>query len=248
MDLRFQPTAKIRCEEEVMDGLPATCYKALRRLRRRCGKPAVLLSAIAVNTADYLGLWGWRQVYEGVDPYELPWYSPTADADLLLTVGKFAPKPGLALDLGSGPGVNALALASLGWSVTGIDIAPGAIRMAKEFARDLPKVHADFVLADLVRFRPRPNSLDLIYDWGCLHNLRAETWPKWIELVAGALKPTGLLIAKEHAYERSVGYRPHGFTETELRTLVGAHLKIISITKTRTRKLPALLLIARKAS
>jgi 2-polyprenyl-3-methyl-5-hydroxy-6-metoxy-1,4-benzoquinol methylase len=43
---------------------------------------------------------------------------------------------GSALDLGCGAGQNSTWLAELGWSVTGIDVAPSAIALAEQTARD----------------------------------------------------------------------------------------------------------------
>src|SRR5690349_9569016 len=44
--------------------------------------------------------------------------------------------PGTALDLGCGTGGDAIWLASLGWEVTAVDIAPAALSQAAEHAAE----------------------------------------------------------------------------------------------------------------
>jgi tellurite methyltransferase len=76
--------------------------------------------------------------------------------------------PGAALDLGCGPGRNALYLAERGWRVTAVDGSPFAIEKLRE--RD---AGIDARIADLERgeFQIQPDSYDLICD--CLYLQRA---------------------------------------------------------------------------
>ncbi|MDJ0791014.1 MAG: class I SAM-dependent methyltransferase [Acidimicrobiia bacterium] len=60
---------------------------------------------------------------------------------------------GSFLDLGCGAGQNSIWLAQRGWDVTGVDIAPSAIRLATEAARDM-NVTATFLVADLTEWIP----------------------------------------------------------------------------------------------
>src|SRR5262249_3906666 len=57
-------------------------------------------------------------------------------------------KPGTALDVGMGQGRNAIFLASLGWTVTGIDISDVGIRLARETAT-LRKLNIEAINADV---------------------------------------------------------------------------------------------------
>ncbi|MEH0110293.1 class I SAM-dependent methyltransferase [Tersicoccus sp. MR15.9] len=63
--------------------------------------------------------------------------------------------PGTALDLACGEGADAIWLAGLGWTVTGVDIAPTAVDRARRAAEDrgLGAV-ARFVAADLTKWEP----------------------------------------------------------------------------------------------
>lgn len=69
--------------------------------------------------------------------------------------------PGRALDLACGEGQNAIWLATLGWSVTGVDYSQVAIDKARDRA-NREGVEVDFVRADLLDFEPRPRSYDLV--------------------------------------------------------------------------------------
>jgi len=191
----------------------------------------------------------WEETYEGAAPEDLPWFSPTPDPDLLTALDKYAPNPGFALDLGSGPGIHAIALAKRKWKVTAIDIAPGAAKMARRFAKE-SGVDIDFITADILAYRPKPASYDLVHDRGFLHTLYSSSWSRWMDIVATALKPGGLLIAKEFQYNPVRFYGPRGLRESELRRILDARFAIMSIEKTRflgrAIKPAALLLIARR--
>lgn len=60
-------------------------------------------------------------------------------------------EPGRALDLGSGEGGDVIWLAERGWTATGVDISPTAVRRATEAARaaGISEDRAGFIAADL---------------------------------------------------------------------------------------------------
>jgi SAM-dependent methyltransferase len=176
----------------------------------------------------------WAAIYEGVKPEDLPWFSPTPDPDLQPTLERFAPRPGFALDLGSGPGIHAIALAERGWKVTAVDISPGAIRMASRFAQEAG-VKVDFRRANVLDFKPSPGSFDLVHDRGFLHTLDASEWPDWTDLVARALKPEGVLVAKEFIYNPRRHFGPRGFTKPELESVLDERFRIEDLEESRFR-------------
>src|SRR5665648_155705 len=191
----------------------------------------------------------WDDVYKGTKPEDLPWYFPLPDPDLLSTLKEYAKKPGQALDLGCGPGTHSIALAKQGWKVTALDISSGAIRMAERFARE-SGVEIDFKATDILAYIPQPASFDLVHDWGCLHALDPNKRPGWANLVATALRPGGLLIAKEFAPDPDAHFGPPGFTEKELRDILDERFVIEVLKKSEYRvrghKHAGFLLIARR--
>lgn len=70
-------------------------------------------------------------------------------------------EPGTALDLGCGQGRNALWLASLGFTVTGLDLSPVAVGQAEEMAAELG-VDATFKAVDLMAWDPEGQVWDLV--------------------------------------------------------------------------------------
>ena len=193
----------------------------------------------------------WKAIYEDARPEDLPWFSPTPDPDLSATLNKLNVKPGFALDLGSGPGVHAIALAKSGWKVTAVDISPGAIDMASQFAGEAG-VKIDFRNADVLSFHPMPSSFDLIHDRGFLHTLGPTKWREWTDLVAAALKPGGLVFAKEFIYNPDRRFGPRGFTKLELENVLDNRFRIESLEETTFRgprfAPAAFLLVARRES
>lgn len=191
----------------------------------------------------------WAATYEGARPEDLPWFSPTPDPDLVTALDRFAARPGVALDLGSGPGIHAIALAERGWTTTGVDISPGAIKMASRLAKEAG-VKIDFRMTNVLAFQPRPRSFDLVHDRGFLHTLDPSEWPVWVRLVATALKPGGLVMAKEFTYNPKRHFGPRGFTKSELQNVLDDRFKIESLEESSfpgPKIAPAaLLLIARR--
>ncbi len=78
--------------------------------------------------------------------------------------------PGRALDLGCGPGTNAVYMAKKGWEVSGVDFVGRAIRTARKKAKH-EGVFIDFRLDDVTRLKGISGPFDLILDIGCFHNL-----------------------------------------------------------------------------
>lgn len=101
--------------------------------------------------------------------------------------------PGRALDVGCGSGTSSIALAQAGWGVTGIDLAPRAIRLARQKAM-LAGVSVNFQVADFLRFRPEASSYDLVLDIGCFHGLTLPQRVDYLHKVERLLTPGGFWL------------------------------------------------------
>ena len=97
---------------------------------------------------------------------------------------------GKALDPGMGRGRNAIWLASLGWDVTGYDIAADALSIAQGYAKEAG-VKIKTIESSHEKFDFGENQWDLIV---CAYNFMDLTDPKWPPIIWRALKPSGLLV------------------------------------------------------
>lgn len=118
--------------------------------------------------------------------------------------------PGIALDLATGQGRNALYLASQGWQVTGVDAAEEGLRRAREqaLARNLA---LETIVADLDDWDPGADRYDLVT------LMYAGDHAKWIDKIKASLRAGGLVVVEGWAKESPDS--PAGFGEGQLAKL-----------------------------
>lgn len=97
----------------------------------------------------------WDERHGAGDPIELIEIDPSLEEEVVRLT------PGRALDLGSGAGGNAVWLTQRGWRVTGVDFSSVGLERARALAR-AHGVGVDWVLADLLEWRPQEASFDLV--------------------------------------------------------------------------------------
>src|SRR5690349_4368975 len=78
----------------------------------------------------------WEQLYQERPIESMPWFNPELDDDLKQALDALGLRDGSALDLGTGPGTQAMQLARRGFKVTAIDISGAAIRLARSKAEE----------------------------------------------------------------------------------------------------------------
>jgi SAM-dependent methyltransferase len=108
---------------------------------------------------------------------QVPFFVTKPDENLAACLDLGLIAPGRALDLGCGPGRNALYLASHGFEVDAVDLSPVAIAWARERAQEA-RADIGFRCGDafaLSAAAPSATDLggqyDLIVDSGCFHHL-----------------------------------------------------------------------------
>jgi SAM-dependent methyltransferase len=128
------------------------------------------------------------------------------------------PPFGHALDVGTGAGIWAIALARRGWQVTGIDNVPRALRRARERVR-ASGVEVRLVEGDVTRLRATGvgDGYHLVLDTGTFHGLEpAQRRAMGREIdAAAAPDATVLLIAWE---PKRRGPLPRGVGRAEIET------------------------------
>ncbi|MFE5710484.1 class I SAM-dependent methyltransferase [Streptomyces sp. NPDC056501] len=122
----------------------------------------------------------------------VPFFVAKPDENLVSYVEQgLLPVGGKVLDLGCGPGRNALHLASLGFDVTGVDLSPTAIAWAEERAREAGAENVTFVCGDAFSSPALDGPYDLVYDSGCFHHLPPHRRVSYLALLDRVLAPGG---------------------------------------------------------
>ncbi|POX44805.1 class I SAM-dependent methyltransferase [Streptomyces sp. Ru72] len=125
----------------------------------------------------------------------VPFFVAKPDENLVSYLERGLITPGRALDLGCGPGRNALHLAAAGFEVDAVDLSPAAVAWAEERAQqegaEVRFLCGDaFALADTELRGP----YDLIYDSGCFHHLPPHRRISYLALLERVLAPGGHLV------------------------------------------------------
>jgi SAM-dependent methyltransferase len=101
-------------------------------------------------------------------------------------------KPCRVVELGCGSGNDAVYLAAKEFQVTGIDIAPTALSMARDRARKAG-VTVTLLLADVLR-PPRLEPFDLAFDRGCYHEVRRDHAQAYVAALKQLVRPGGRVL------------------------------------------------------
>jgi SAM-dependent methyltransferase len=150
----------------------------------------------------------WDRAYR--DGRRPPWDLGAPAAELRKAVEEGTIRPGHALEVGCGSGTDAVYLASQGFKVTAVDIAPTALAIAEAKARTAG-VRVEWLLADVLAL-PDIGPFDFVYDRGCYHNVRYVDAAGFIEGLRRVSRPgTRCLIL---SLNRS---GPPGVTEERMR-------------------------------
>ncbi|WP_329115417.1 class I SAM-dependent methyltransferase [Streptomyces sp. NBC_01465] len=124
----------------------------------------------------------------------VPFFVAKPDENLVSYVDRGLVTPGRTLDLGCGPGRNALHLASLGFTVDAVDLSPAAVAWGEERAREAG-ADVRFLCGDAFALTLADGQLagpyDLIYDSGCFHHLPPHRRISYLALLDRVLAPGG---------------------------------------------------------
>lgn len=202
---------------------------ALAFLRRVPGSPAgeALLSRAAwaffnasMTESPLAALLRYETLYRQSEPGKLGWDAGAPDEELVRLVESGEARRGRALDLGCGRGHDAAFLARNGFTVTAIDISPSALAAARKQASGQGAAASiRFLCMDALDLRPRRSPYDLVCDRGFFHGLSNDDRERYLPLVAGALRPGGLLFLRVvKAGETAASDLPPPLKEEELRS------------------------------
>ena len=135
------------------------------------------------------------KIYRETPLEKIPWNVETPPEAVVELVRSGSIKPCKTVDLGCGAGNQAVYLAGMGFSVTGVDSSAEAIRLAGENA-EKKKVSCRFVVADVLGdLREIPDTFDFAYDWELLHHIYPEQRETYIANVQRLLNQGGKYLS-----------------------------------------------------
>ncbi len=159
----------------------------------------------------------WDTYYRENNVKEMPWYESNLDPDLNNEIKSRNLSRGKFLDLGTGPGTQAIQLSNLGFDVTGSDLSETAITKAKSLSDKV-----NFVIDDFLNSKLNENEFDFIFDRGCFHVFDIEQRPNYIVQIKRILGNNGILFLKCMSIEEKdlpEDKGPHKLSKSELKDL-----------------------------
>jgi cyclopropane fatty-acyl-phospholipid synthase-like methyltransferase len=142
---------------------------------------------------------------------------------------------GSVLDIGCGTGENALFLASRGHEVWGVDFIETAVAKARAKAAERA-VAATFRAGDALELGALGRTFDAAIDAGCFHTFSDEQRVRFVESLAGALRPGGVyhLLCFSDLEERP---GPRRLREDEIRAIFSPGFQVVELRRTRFESL-----------
>lgn len=150
----------------------------------------------------------WNKFYD--QPLDkIPWQNTQADwFKKLIDDGEIKGKS--ALDLGCGTGIKSIYLSKHGFEqVLGIDIAPKAVKIAKENSRrEKVSDKCNFLAHDIVDwgFINADKKFDLILDWAALHCLEPSQRINYAQNIAKHSRPGSFVLIRTFSSDTGKEY------------------------------------------
>lgn len=165
---------------------------------------------------------------------DLPWDIKRPDKNLVEAVDKFEIKPCKTLDVGCGTGDNVIWLVQKGFEVTGADISPEAIKIAKEKINQA-KVKANLVTSDFFKEEILEQPFHFIFDRGCFHTFDEKKVRKaFAKRVYDELEEDGLWLTLMGNYDDGrLDFGPPKRTALDIVLATEEYFEILSLTQSR---------------
>jgi len=173
---------------------------------------------------------GWEARYQETPVEGLPWFHAGLDPDIKKSLDTLKLSDGAAaLDLGCGPGTQALALTACGFSVTASDISRTALESAKKLAES-ENADIDFHVDNILDSK-LDGPFDLIIDRGVFHCFADEDHRQaYLATLRRLLAPGGILLLKcFHKDESSEMGPPGRYNETDIRGFFGHGFALLRV-------------------
>jgi len=134
---------------------------------------------------------GWDDYYKETKVETMPWYEKNLDHDIENEIKSKNYESGNFLDLGTGPGTQALQLSKYNFEVTGTDISQSAIDKAKKLSNKI-----NFLVDDILNSKLPDKKFDFILDRGIFHIFDISQRPQYVNQIKRILNDNGILFLK----------------------------------------------------
>jgi SAM-dependent methyltransferase len=194
----------------------------------------------------------WDSLYTNQQVESMPWYNEKLDSDLEEEISKRKPlHKERFLDLGTGPGTQAVQIARKGYLVTGSDISPAAILRAKQVYSSEPNVN--FIVDNILNTKFKEDEYHNIFDRGCFHVLHPSERLTYTKQIKRILKKDGTLFLKCFSVDEKREEGPYRFSKEQISEIFEKeYFKVTKIKDTvyqgKLDPLPAALFVVMKDS
>ena len=169
----------------------------------------------------------WEALYREQDVEKMPWFTKELDPDFAAALKSLKLRSEHVLDLGTGPGTQAIALKKSGFDVVASDISESAVLKAEARAKKTaPGIR--FVKDDILATKLQ-GPFDIIFDRGIFHVFAPEKRNTYVQNVSGLLKQGGYLMLKCFSDKEPAGEGPHRISEEEIRRSFSTALQVLEI-------------------
>jgi SAM-dependent methyltransferase len=131
----------------------------------------------------------WNSFYSDRDK-AIPFFANSPDENLVSYFEKELFIQGKVLELGCGPGRNAIYFAEKGCIVDAVDLSQESLKWATERAKE-KNVSVNYINENIFELDIEEGTYDIVYDSGCFHHIAPHRRMSYLNLVKKALKPNG---------------------------------------------------------
>ena len=153
----------------------------------------------------------WEASYAGAPPWDIGRPQPE-----FLRLAETGQLRGQVLDVGCGTGEHALMAAEFGFTVTGVDVAPTAIRLAQSKAEGR-KLVARFLEWDALELPALGEQFETVLDSGVFHVFNDEDRRRYVESLWAVMIPGGHYHLMCFSDRQPGDWGPRRVTEAEIR-------------------------------
>jgi hypothetical protein len=168
----------------------------------------------------------WEQVYGTGNLEDKGWFLEELDPDLAGSLKKNNITAGTFLDIGTGPGTQAIELAARGFSVTATDVSEAAIQKVKKLSPEVEFIVDDILHTGLNR------KYDYILDRGCFHSINPGDRSLFVDRLKGLLKKEGIFFLKCFSEKEHWFSGPYRFSQESIKTIFSGDFNILEIRET----------------